>query len=191
MSKTNINKKEYHFKAEMIYNQDDFLGAYNVTQYIQKFGKKSFLKSGDVLFKIIYWFVGSLFILVGVLNLVFNFKASSDFFLYTLLSIFIGIFMFLLNTNFFGKLSWRYYKKKGEKITYKFYNDYFVQSLGQNESGFEYSYVKGLYEDEKRYYLFINNKIMHVVCKNGFKIEDLNEFMSFIKEKTNLNIISI
>ena len=123
MSK-NINKKDYQFKAEMIYDQDDFLGAYKVTHYNQKYGKKNFYKSGDLIYKIIYWVVGSLLIILGTYSLMYNFIFSTDYllstsFYYTILSIFVGIFVLLLNTNFFGKLSWRYYKGKGKKITYK------------------------------------------------------------------------
>ncbi len=193
MSK-NINKKDYQFKAEMIYDQDDFLGAYKVTHYNQKYGKKNFYKSGDLIYKIIYWVVGSLLIILGTYSLMYNFIFSTDYllstsFYYTILSIFVGIFVLLLNTNFFGKLSWRYYKGKGKKITYKFYNDYFM--LEEDESYFDYSSIKALYEDNKRYYLYINNKVMHIIRKVDLSNEDINEFTLFIKKQTNREIITI
>ena len=63
--------------------------------------------------------------------------------------------------------------------------------LEEDESYFDYSSIKALYEDNKRYYLYINNKVMHIIRKVDLSNEDINEFTLFIKKQTNREIITI
>lgn len=189
---------EYNIK--MVYEQDDFIGLMKAMLYNMK--SMRILRS---ISKVIFGIIGGFLIFIGAIG-IFHFIRGlvfgeyDDLILMIILDIVmisIGLLILSrsdsihLNSKRLGKKIWKKYKEKDYEITYSFYSDRFIMYRLNSEHRLNYSIIKGLCEDAKRYYLFVTSNDAHIIKKEGFKLEDSKNFGIFIAEKTGLSMVQI
>ena len=86
---------------------------------------------------------------------------------------------------------WKNYSNKGQTITYRFGDDRFEEHMEQSDHSYEYSIVESVYEDKKRFYLFVNRQSAHIIRKEDFRHGAPDDFRAFIEEKTGLRVQTI
>lgn len=105
-----------------------------------------------------------------------------------LVSLFFGLFLLL---NISGRLTWRNYSAKGTEALLEFFEDYFATYLPTAESRTSYTVIQKLFEDQARYFLFVNKNSAVIVRKDGFTVGDPAEFGAWIAEKTGEEITKL
>ncbi|HBV68546.1 MAG TPA: hypothetical protein DEF04_10415 [Clostridiales bacterium] len=90
-----------------------------------------------------------------------------------------------------GKLMWEKYDGKGSEIAYYFYDRCFIEYKETSEHKFDYSVIKGIYEDKLRYYLFVDESVAHIINKSGFQIGDSKQFAIFIAKQAGMDVKQI
>ncbi len=85
--------------------------------------------------------------------------------------------------------TWLNYAYKRQTITYRFGEKRFEEILNGSELRFAYATIGSLYEDGKRFYLFINGQNAHLIRKADFQQGEPDAFRAFIEAKTGLHFL--
>lgn len=146
--------------------------------------------------KLIYFVMGGALILMGcfviALPLILGdrqpyFLAPGIFLLvWGLLAILFGI-----SLNIDGWLTWRRYSPKNTEIQIEFCEDYFASYFPTGESRTSYTVIQKLFEDQMRYFLFVNKNAAVIIRKDSFTVGDPTEFGAWIAEKTEEEITKL
>lgn len=99
----------------------------------------------------------------------------------------IGVFLLKLPVNdLSGYKMWNKYQGQGARIDTEFWdNEYKIKYFG-NEVPRPYGEIKSLYSDDERFYLFVSEQSADIICRNGFKEGNPDDFADFIAQKTGL-----
>ena len=90
-----------------------------------------------------------------------------------------------------GKRTWRTYEGQGANIGFEFYPDHYDEMRQGNERPRNYSDIKGIYEDDERFYLFISEQSADIIRKDSFTEGGADDFRAFITEKTGLEPVIV
>lgn len=151
---------ELEYKFEMIYEQDDFIGFMRAVQK-----RTALLRITGKITNIGLKLAAGFLVLAGCMNIVAFIReplAGEDafpavFFVTPVMFIIIGSLLLVRSSSrLSGKITWKRYREKGSKVTYCFCDDCFMEYTAVSEHRFQYSVIHAIYEDRKRYYLFVD-----------------------------------
>jgi hypothetical protein len=89
--------------------------------------------------------------------------------------------------KFSPRKAWDHYADKGRAITYDFYDDGYVQSVGGTGPHASYAEILALAEDDGHFYLLTSPRTAHIIGKNSFQIGEATDFAAFITAKIEAN----
>lgn len=98
----------------------------------------------------------------------------------------LGIFLFyrILHPLFLTKKEASSKKvQKKMKNTYTFYDNFAIISNGKDNVKLKYYRFYKIFEEEDRFYLYLDKNHSYILLKNNFSIGNANDFYSFIKKK--------
>ena len=90
-----------------------------------------------------------------------------------------------------GKRTWRTYEGQGASIGFEFFPDHYDEMRQGNERPRNYGDIKGIYEDDERFYLFISEQSADIIRKDSFTEGSADDFRAFITEKTGLEPVMV
>lgn len=73
--------------------------------------------------------------------------------------------------------------QKKMKNTYTFYDDFAIISNGIDNVKLKYYRFYKIFEEEDRFYLYLDKNHSYILLKNNFSIGNANDFYPFIKRK--------
>lgn len=161
---------EIRFKNTTEYNLEEY------KKFVQFHAKKYNLK-----YNLYTLFV--LILLVFCMVLQFSYSNIALGFLFILITIcFLGYRVF--HPLFLTKKEATSKKiKKHMKNTYTFYDNFVVISNETGKVKLKYFHFYKVFEDNDRFYLYLNKNHSYILLKNNFSIGNSNEFFAFIKKK--------
>lgn len=189
------------FEVRTIYQKADLEGVSNAYYYTKR--PVRFLSKALSWFYVglgLFWWANSLLFLVVLPRMIKATVADGQFnFSFAAMSVALMIVFFLLgvkslsksNMPLATKLSWRFYKQKGEKLFFCFASDRFWMERPNVKSELEYSCIQRLLEDKDRFYLFDSPQTAFILPKRDFQRGDYNEFRDFIFSATGKDVESI
>jgi hypothetical protein len=85
--------------------------------------------------------------------------------------------------KFSPRKAWDRYADKGRAITYAFYDDGYVQSIGGDAPHSPYTEILALAEDDGHFYLLTSPRTGHIIGKNAFQVGNSADFAAFVEQK--------
>jgi hypothetical protein len=78
--------------------------------------------------------------------------------------------------------------KQHMKNTYTFYDDFAIISNGKDNVKLKYSKFYKVFEENDRFYLYLDKNHSYILLKNNFTIGNADDFYAFIKKKVRRKI---
>lgn len=184
------------FQLKMVYQKEDI---YALTEAMVQNGAIrrgwSVIKSATRR-KMFYFVAGVLLVLMGYFVIALP-LAYGDWQPHMLvlggLTLFWGLlsFFFWKIPNINSWLTWKRYSPKNTEVLVEFCEDYFAGYMPTGESRTSYTVIQKLFEDQMRYFLFVNKNTAVIVRKDGFTVGEPAEFGAWIAEKTGEEITKL
>ena len=80
--------------------------------------------------------------------------------------------------------AWKNDQKRGEVFTYRFTQESFEVHAKTNDHRYDYALLRQLWEDEGRFYIFLDQPMPFMLNKTGFTQGDPAAFSVFLQERT-------
>lgn len=176
------------FQLKMVYQKEDIYALANAVAQNGAISRGwSVIKSSTR--KVLYSVEGVLLILMGCFMIalpLIHGDRQPHMLVFGGLTLFWGLLalFFWKIPNINSWLTWKRYSPKNTEVLVEFCEDYFAGYMPTGESRTSYTVIQKLFEDQARYFLFVNKNSAVVVRKDGFTVGDPKEFGTWIAEKT-------